>query len=168
MNDLRIETVQHLDVDVCTRLVLGNEPWIRLGYGPEDVAAIVRSVATSNLLLARSARQVVGFALSSSGMLCGEYLKILAVDASNHGRGVGRQLMEELEKRAFATWPNVYLCVTDFNEGARAFYRRLGYEEVGVLSDLLIPGSGEVLMRKSIGAWRPYCRDSKTLRPRRQ
>ena len=47
----------------------------------------------------------------------------------------------------------MYLCVSDFNSGARRFYQRLGYEEVGMLRDLLLPGKAEVLMRKSVGAW---------------
>ena len=109
-----------------------------------------------NLLVACAGDRVVGFALSAPGVLLGEYLKILAVEADRRAAGVGRRLMEELERRAFARWPNVYLCVSDFNTGARAFYRRIGYEEVGVLRDLLLPGKGEILMRKSAGAWRGY------------
>jgi len=64
--------------------------------------------------------------------------------------------MEELERRAFRTWPNVFLCVSDFNLGAYEFYRRLGYQEVGLLPDLLLPGRGEVLMRKTIATWRAF------------
>jgi hypothetical protein len=41
---------------------------------------------------------------------------------------------------------------------ARAFYTSLGYEEIGLLRDLLLPGKGEVLMRKTIAAWRPFRR----------
>ncbi|HVM96391.1 MAG TPA: GNAT family N-acetyltransferase [Candidatus Acidoferrales bacterium] len=156
MSAVRIEAAQNLDEEVCARLVLRNEPWITLGYGADDIALIVRSAATSNLLLARSDDEVIGFALSGPGFLCGEYLKILAVDSAYHRQGVGRALMSELERRAFATWPNVYLCVTDFNQPARRFYANLGYVEVGVLHDLLVPGSSEILMRKSVAAWRGY------------
>lgn len=64
--------------------------------------------------------------------------------------------MEALEERAFRHWPNVYLCVSDFNRSARQFYKRLGYEEVGLLKDLLLPEKGEALMRKSIASWRRF------------
>jgi len=149
-----IEPAAHLEVDDCRRLVLASEPWITLGYGEDEAQSIVRSSVADNLLLARVGGRTVGFALSAPGVLIGEYLKILAVEPAHRRRQVGRRLMEELERRAFERWPNVYLCVSDFNRDARAFYRRLGYEEVGVLGNLLLPGKGEVLMRKTVGAWR--------------
>ena len=153
---IRIEAAAQLDVADCRRLVLASEPWITLGYGEAEAESIARSSAADNLLVARDGDRIVGFALSSSGVLLGEYLKILAVESDRRAAGVGRRLMEELERRAFARWPNVYLCVSDFNTGARAFYSRLGYEEVGALRDLLLPGKGEILMRKTAGAWRGY------------
>jgi ribosomal-protein-alanine N-acetyltransferase len=157
VNDaIHIEAADRLEVGDCRRLVLGHEPWITLGYGEAEIEAIARSSAADNLLVARAADRVVGFALSTAGILLGEYLKLLAVEADRRAAGIGRRLMEELERRAFARWPNVYLCVSDFNTGARAFYRRIGYEEVGALRDLLVPGNAEILMRKTAGAWRGY------------
>ena len=156
MTAVRIESASTLDVDTCRRLVLGNEPWITLQYGEADVQRIVGAVTRSNLFVARAADRIVGFALSTEGFLLGEYLTLLAVDRTVHRQGIGRQLMAALEDHAFATWPNVYLCVSDFNHRARHFYRQLGYEEVGLLRDLLVVGAAEVLMRKTVGVWRGY------------
>ena len=108
--------------------------------------------------MAQAGERTVGFALSAPGILLGEYLKLLVVEPERQSQGVGRRLMEELERRAFRHWPNVYLCVSDFNTRGRQFYYRLGYEEVGILPNLLLPGKGEVLMRKSIAAWREFHR----------
>jgi ribosomal protein S18 acetylase RimI-like enzyme len=154
--DVQIDSASELDPAVCRRLILNTEPWITLGYDESNVQAIVRSAESNNLLLARVEDEIVGFALSTPGILLGEYLRILVVAAAQRSRGVGRMLMEKLEQRAFRNWPNVYLCVSDFNRDARQFYHRLGYEEVGLLKDLLIPGKGEVLMRKSIAAWQRF------------
>jgi len=44
-------------------------------------------------------------------------------------------------------------CVSDFNTGALRPYRRLGYELVGPLTDFLVTGSAERLLRKSRGPW---------------
>ncbi|MGH3056389.1 MAG: GNAT family N-acetyltransferase, partial [Gaiellaceae bacterium] len=154
--EIQIESACELDAAVCRHLILNSEPWLTLQYGDSDVQAIVRSAKSDHLLLARDGARVVGFALSASGVLLGEYLKILVVEGSYRSHGVGQRLMDGLEERAFRDWPNVYLCVSDFNEQARQFYRRRGYEEVGVLKDLLLPGIGEVLMRKSIAAWRRF------------
>jgi ribosomal protein S18 acetylase RimI-like enzyme len=163
--EIYVEGASGLAASLCRRLLLNTEPWITLEYDERNVEAIVRSAANDNLLIARVGEEVVGFALSSSGVLLGEYLKILVVAATHRSRGVGRKLMEALEQRAFRSWPNIYLCVSDFNREARQFYGRLGYEEVGLLKDLLIPGKGEVLMRKSIAAWRRFgggTRESRT------
>jgi len=151
-----IEEATQIDANDCRRLVLASEPWITLQYDEHDVQSIVRSVANSHLLLARATDRVVGFALSAPGFLLGEYLKILVVEPGYRAHGVGRRLMQELERRAFRSWPNVYLCVSDFNVDAHTFYQRLGYEDVGLLRDLLLPGKGEVLMRKTLGTWRRF------------
>jgi len=153
---IRIEAAERLDVADCRRLVLGNEPWITLGYGEAEVESMARSSAADNLVVALAGETIVGFALSTPGVLLGEYLKLLVVESDRRAAGIGRRLMDALERRAFAHWPNVYLCVSDFNTGARTFYRRIGYEEVGALRDLLMPGKAEILMRKSAGAWRGY------------
>ena len=155
-DEVRIEASESLGLADCRRLVLGSEPWVTLGYGDAEAEAIARSSAPDNLIVARAGDRVVGFALSTPGILPGEYLKVLAVESDRRAAGIGRQLMEELERRAFERWPNVYLCVSDFNSGARAFYRRIGYEEVGALRDLIVPGKAEILMRKTAGAWRGY------------
>ena len=157
-DDVRIESADSLAAADCRRLVLASEPWITLGYGEADVQALVRSAATDHLLLASIHGRVVGFALSAPGVLLGEYLKLLVVEARHQANGIGRRLMDALEQRAFRRWPNVYLCVSDFNLDARRFYQRLGYEEIGTLADLLVPGTGEILMRKSISAWRAFNR----------
>jgi [ribosomal protein S18]-alanine N-acetyltransferase len=153
---VQIESASELDPALCRHLILSTEPWITLQYDESDVQAIVRSAQRDNLLVARSGDAVVGFALSAPGILLGEYLKILVVEDAHRLHGVGRELMEGLEQRAFRSWPNVYLCVSDFNHAARRFYDRLGYEAVGSLKGLLIPGRDEVLMRKSIAAWRGF------------
>jgi ribosomal protein S18 acetylase RimI-like enzyme len=155
---LQIAAEPSLTIDDCRRLILHSEPWITLEYGEAEAARIASGSADDNLVVARLAGRVVGFALSTSGFLLGEYLKLLAVEPACRARGVGRGLMDALEACAFARWPNVYLCVSDFNRSARAFYQHLGYREVGALPDLFLPGKGEILMRKTIGAWRGFPR----------
>jgi [ribosomal protein S18]-alanine N-acetyltransferase len=154
--DVVIESASELDAALCRHLILGSDPWVTLQYDDGDIQAIVRAAKTDHLLVARMGDAIVGFALSAPGILLGEYLKILVVDDTYRIQGIGRRLMEALEQRAFRHWPNVYLCVSDFNRSARLFYQRLGYEEVGLLKDLLLPGKGEVLLRKSIASWRGF------------
>jgi [ribosomal protein S18]-alanine N-acetyltransferase len=47
----------------------------------------------------------------------------------------------------------VFICVSSFNPGARRLYERLGFELVGTLRELLVPGHDELLLRKTKGTW---------------
>jgi GNAT superfamily N-acetyltransferase len=95
---VRIEAAERLELADCRPLVLASEPWITLGYGDAEAESIARSSSADNLLVARAGNHLVGFALSTPGILLGEYLKLLAVDADRRSAGIGRLLMEELER----------------------------------------------------------------------
>ena len=88
--------------------------------------------------------------LTFQGPLSG-YVQLLGVGASARGQGVGRALMALAERIAFARGPNLFLCVSDFNTGARRFYAHLGFQEVGRLADFLVQGEDEWLLRKTRG-----------------
>jgi ribosomal protein S18 acetylase RimI-like enzyme len=45
----------------------------------------------------------------------------------------------------------MFLLVSSFNQEARNLYNKLGYEEVGELTDFIIKGHSEILMWKTIG-----------------
>lgn len=149
--EIEIARDDGVSAEDCERMMLGSEPWKTLGYGAGDARAVAASSAKMTTRVARQDGIVVGFALSVSGFLTGEYLRLLVVDPRHRGGGIGRRLMEHLEAEVFARSTNLFLCVTDFNQSARAFYQRLGYVEVGRLDDLLVAGSAEILMRKTTG-----------------
>ena len=77
-----------------------------------------------------------------------------AVRRRRHGartRRCGATLLAHVEAIAFARGRNLFVCVSDFNDGAPRFYGRQGYEQVGTLPDLLVRGSAELLLRKTVG-----------------
>ena len=65
-----------------------------------------------------------------------------------HPRPVGGSRIEE-EARRLGT--NLWLTVSEFNERARAFYVRHGFEETARLSGLVADGTAELLLRKRLG-----------------
>ena len=48
------------------------------------------------------------------------------------------------------------MCVSSFNGGARRLYERLGYEVVGELTDYIVQGHSEILLRKTVGPLTGY------------
>jgi ribosomal protein S18 acetylase RimI-like enzyme len=90
--------------------------------------------------------------LDLSGVLNG-YIQILAIHPDWRGRGIGAQMIAWAEARIFSQSPNVFLCVSSFNERAQRFYARLGYQRVGALPDFLTVGHAEIILRKTRGPW---------------
>ncbi|MGH7629901.1 MAG: GNAT family N-acetyltransferase [Gemmatimonadales bacterium] len=81
------------------------------------------------------------------------YIQTVCLRDECRGRGLGTAVIAWAEERIFRESPNAFICVSDFNTGARRLYERLGYEVVGTLSDFLVAGHSEVLLRKSRGPW---------------
>jgi [ribosomal protein S18]-alanine N-acetyltransferase len=151
------------DAVACANAMYTSEPWITLGLTPESALAIASDPALERYKAIDGNEQHAGFILINTGAQFPGYIKILCVTESSRGKGVGRQLMEFAEDRIFREFPNVFLCVSSFNHKARKFYSSLGYHEVGELTDYLIAGHAEILLRKTIGPrttfrpgqWRP-------------
>ena len=100
--------------------------------------------------------EVVGFTiLRMEGIFVG-YIQTVGVLPGWRNRGIGTRLIDFAERRIFQRFPNVFLCVSSFNQEARKLYERLGYDEVGELRDFIVPGHSEILMRKSIGPLSGY------------
>jgi len=61
------------------------------------------------------------------------------------------RIMQFIEDYAFARYPNVFLCVSSFNNEAQEFYQGLGYQKVGEFPNLIMEGQSEYLLRKTVG-----------------
>ena len=132
-----------------------SDPWRTLGIGFELSEKILANPARERYL-ARVDGKAAGFLiLNMAGGFTG-YVQLLGVAPEYRGKGVGRALLEFAERRIFRTTPNVFICVSDFNSAARAFYAKLGYEPVGELKDYVVRGHAEILLRKSIAPLREF------------
>ena len=49
----------------------------------------------------------------------------------------------------------MFMCVSSFNQDARRLYERLGYHEVGELTNYIVEGHSEILLRKTRGPLAP-------------
>jgi len=134
----------------CAEMMAGSEPWITLRRGYGESLAILTD-PSREVYLALDGEETAGFLVLEMGGAFKGYVKSICVAPAYRGRGVGAKLMAFTESRVFRETPNVFLCVSDFNEAARRFYEGLGYEEVGTLRDYIVRGRSEILMRKTIG-----------------
>jgi ribosomal protein S18 acetylase RimI-like enzyme len=94
---------------------------------------------------------IAGIAIVKQKFLLGDYLELLGVAGWARKQGVGKRLLAHVEQLVFGRTKNLFACVSDFNHSARDFYRKQGYQEIGPIPNFLIPGSAEVLLRKTRG-----------------
>jgi ribosomal protein S18 acetylase RimI-like enzyme len=129
-----------------------SEPWLTLGRSYAASLALLED-ETRELYVAERAGRFAGFVvLNLHGPFPG-YIQTVCVTPEERGQGLGTALIAFAEERIFAQSPNVFLCVSSFNQDALRLYQRLGYEVIGELRDFLVRGHAEILMRKTRGPW---------------
>ena len=79
------------------------------------------------------------------------YIQTICVSQEARGKGIGTALIQFAENRIFNVSPNVFMCVSSFNNEATKLYKQLGYEKIGELKDFILKGYSEILLRKSTG-----------------
>jgi ribosomal protein S18 acetylase RimI-like enzyme len=136
-------------------MMAASEPWLTLGRSFEKSLEIVRNPAKEVWVAPGPDGPLAFLILDMRGPFTG-YVQTICVRPDARGRGLGTRLISWAEERIFRESPNVFLCVSSFNQDARRLYERLGYAAVGTLEDYIVRGYGEVLMRKTRGPWREF------------
>jgi [ribosomal protein S18]-alanine N-acetyltransferase len=138
------------EAGLCAELMASSEPWKTLGRDYESALKLVLD-PSRDVYLALSGTEILGFVvIVMQGAFVG-YIQTLVVMREWRNRGVGSALLDYAEALIFRQSPNVFICVSSFNEAARRLYERCGYRVVGTLDDYVISGHSEILMRKTIG-----------------
>lgn len=151
LNDVVIREIRHGDeAHRCARFMSNSEPWLTLNR-PYENSLKIFSDPSKEVHVAIAGENLAGFiVLQMIGAFVG-YIQSIAVLPDWRNRGIGYRLMRFAEERVFAETPNVFICVSSFNQSAQAFYKRLGYGVVGELKDYIISGHSEILLRKTMG-----------------
>jgi ribosomal protein S18 acetylase RimI-like enzyme len=127
-----------------------SEPWLTLGRTYEASLQILRDPARE-IYLARDDEGLAGFLiLCMTGAFVG-YIQTILVHPDRRGQGIGSRLLKFAEQRILTESPNIFMCVSAFNHGARRLYERQGYRVVGELTDYIVEGHSEILLRKTRG-----------------
>jgi ribosomal-protein-alanine N-acetyltransferase len=138
------------DAPACARLMASSEPWITLGRGYEASLKVIQDPSREVYVL-RDEGGLAGFLiLCMTGAFVG-YIQTICVHPGRRGQGLGSQLVQFAEERILEESPNVFMCVSSFNHDARRLYERLGYLVVGELTNFIVEGHSEILLRKTQG-----------------
>jgi ribosomal protein S18 acetylase RimI-like enzyme len=136
-------------------LLADSDPWKRLGYRASDWDVYFTPLPQGrDSYVVDQNGKAAGIAVVRQKFLLGDYVELLGVADWARGNGLGRLLLAHVEAAVFARTKNLFACVSDFNDQARHFYKKQGYREIGPMPDFLIPGSAEILLRKTSGSAR--------------
>jgi ribosomal protein S18 acetylase RimI-like enzyme len=147
------------DAAACAEMMLATEPWITLRLTRENALAVLYDTAREVYAM-RDPLGVAGFVVIDMRGLLRGYIQTVCVRADRRGEGVGSALLRFAEDRIFRESPNVFICVSSFNPEARRLYERLGFEEVGALREMIVPGHDELVLRKTRGPWTEFQRQT--------
>jgi [ribosomal protein S18]-alanine N-acetyltransferase len=152
MTNSVIRPMQPDDREAVVNLLAESDPWKTLGYGKDDWSRIFCPIPQDReaYVLEHEGR-VAGIAIVKPKFLMGDYLELLGIAPWARGQGLGARMLEQIESIVFGRTKNLFACVSDFNVSARDFYRKMGYQEIGPMPNFLIPGSAEMLLRKTAG-----------------
>lgn len=159
MADLMTLSIARLANDAearaCAHLMAESEPWLTLGRTYAASLAVVQD-STREVYVAREDEELAGFLIvCMTGAFVG-YIQTICIQPDRRGHGLGSKLVEFAEQRILAESPNVFMCVSSFNQDARRLYERLGYRVVGELTDYIVQGHSEILLRKTVGPLAPF------------
>lgn len=137
------------EIRQCARLMAGSEPWITLRRSYEDSFKMLRDPFREVYVAAYRDRFAGFMILQMNGAFRG-YIQTIAILPEWRNRRIGTRLVAFAEERIFRETPNVFICVSSFNDRAKDLYLRLGYDIVGELKDFIVAGHSEILLRKTI------------------
>jgi ribosomal protein S18 acetylase RimI-like enzyme len=148
---LTIQPATAFDREWAAALMTRSEPWVTLGRTLDASRASVTD-AEYQVFAAHEDDGPVGFLiLDPRGVAGAPYIKSVGVRDDARGRGVGSGLIAHAEMVCRQSGAHdVFLCVSSFNQRARSLYEHLGYELVGVLTDFVVAGESELLLRKRL------------------
>ena len=150
---LSIRVLTPADIPACAGIVAATDLW-RDHYQvtPARAEQWFREAwqAGHSLLVATEEQQVVGFVwfLPRGTFQRSGYIRLIGVAGPARRRGIGAALLQAAEREIFAQSEHVFLLVSHFNQPAQAFYRRMGYEQVGAIPDYVVPGITEYIFYK--------------------
>ncbi len=155
MTDPAVRLMTSEDRAAVIELLADSDPWKRLGYQTSDWDSyfIPLPQGRDSYVVDLNDR-VAGIAIVRQRFLLGDYLELLGVADWARGKGLGKRMLAHVEAAVFTRAKNLFACVSDFNDQARHFYKKHGYQEIGPMPNFLIPGSAEILLRKTSGPTR--------------
>jgi ribosomal protein S18 acetylase RimI-like enzyme len=150
---LTVRPAQRDELAAVATLVVGQPLLMRYGATAAGLTRDLNgALDRGEPVLVADDGQLHGFAwfLRNGTFAQGGYLRLIALAPGAEGRGMGRALLQEVERQVAEHSRNLFLMVSHWNEGARRFYAARGYSEVGRLPAFIRPDTDEIICWKRL------------------
>lgn len=142
------------DIPLLVAWMVETPLWQRYGLTITKAVSNFETALTRGdwLITADAENSACGFAWAIPRGAFGRspYLRLIGVRADATGGGIGTMLLGEIERQAAKVSNDLFLLVSDFNEGGQRFYRRHGYEQIGAIPGYVLPNVTELIFRKRV------------------
>lgn len=155
MEIINLHVVDKQQIAVCAAMMAKSDPWITMEIGYDQCLKAFEG-SSKEIWVVEIDKEIAGFVILQ---LCGTfkgYIQTICVDAAYRGRGIGTKLLQFCEERILKISPNIFICVSSFNNGAIRLYKEFGFKLVGELDNFVKDGFTELLFRKTVGPMMGY------------
>jgi ribosomal protein S18 acetylase RimI-like enzyme len=141
--------VRQADVPTARRQagwIAAIDPWLSLGYSAATLGKWLGASARMEQVLV-TGQPAHAIIVVQPNVLLGNFIALLAVRPEAAGNGLGRALIDHV---AAMTWKKkrwLYVSSDLANRPAAAFYKRVGFERIARIPDLVKQGRTEILWR---------------------
>ncbi len=143
------------DREWCAHLLSSNEPWITLRRDYAACHAALSNPTKECYLVWSDTVRAGVLILDMTGPFPG-YIQTICLASEARNRGIGSEVLGWAERRILGDSPNVFICVSSFNPGARRLYERLGYTVIGTLKGYVVDEHDELLLHKRTASWESF------------
>jgi ribosomal-protein-alanine N-acetyltransferase len=143
-------TTDRDDFAACAGIMVATDPWITLGL---DYDACLKAFdgPFREVYVLKKEGEIIGFVIIQPQGTFKGYIQTIAINEAYRGAGYGTQLLQFCEDKILQYSPNIFICVSSFNQGAIQLYTKFGFELMGELKDFVKKGFTELLLRKTVG-----------------
>jgi ribosomal protein S18 acetylase RimI-like enzyme len=156
MESVSIRPMTPDDIPVVADWITAVPLWQRYGLDAASVRSqFKKALHQLDILLVAdlgAQNRACGFTwcLPDGGFGLSAYLKLIGVRQGLTGSGIGLALLSRTEDIAAEMSSDMFLLVSDFNEGAQRFYRRHGYQQIGAVPGYVLPDVDELIFWKRL------------------
>ena len=142
-------------ITVCALMMAKSEPWITLEMNYDQCLKAFEGLSKEIYVL-ENEKGIAGFVIIQTGGTFKGYIQTICISEAYRSKGFGKKLLQFCEERILKISPNIFICVSSFNNGAIKLYYEFGFKLIGELDNFVKEGFTELLMRKTFGPMIDY------------